>query len=164
MIYFTADEHYFHGKAINYCNRPWKDVNTMNNGLIKLHNSVVKKDDMVYHLGDIAMIKKDKIMKLEPILERLNGTHHLILGNHDEGNPFTYVRFGFTSVHTSLILEEFVLIHDPANAVMLPKDQKILCGHLHHVCKWVAPNILNVGVDIYDYKPISIEEIRDEFA
>jgi len=163
MIYFTADQHFFHGKVIEYCNRPWKDVNQMNNELIKLHNSIVSPKDTVYHLGDFAMLRKDQISKIGPILNKLNGTHHLILGNHDEGKPFTYVNMGFASVHTALYVEEFLCIHDPAMAVAVNDNQKVLCGHIHQLCKWITPNILNVGVDIWEYVPISIDYIRELF-
>ena len=118
------------------------------------------KNDTVYHLGDFAFIRKDKMMKIEPILHQLNGTHHLVLGNHDEGKPFTYVRFGFASVHTALYVDDFLLVHDPAMAVAVNMFQKVLCGHLHGLTKFVRQNVLNVGVDVWDYKPVSIEEVR----
>lgn len=163
MIYFTADQHFFHQGIIKYCNRPFKSWREMNDKIINRHNIVVSKNDIVYHIGDFAMIRKDELMKLEPILKRLNGTHHLILGNHDEGNPFTYVRFGFTSVHTALQVEEFILIHDPAHAVAVDRNQKVLCGHIHDLAKFPAPNVLNVGVDIFGFLPVSIDEVRNEF-
>lgn len=163
MIYVTADQHYFHRNVIKYCNRPYKDENEMNKGLMKNHNSIVSKDDTVYHLGDVAMLGKERIMKLEKVIKGLNGIHHLILGNHDENHAFTYLKVGFATVHTALWVEEFILLHDPAHAVAVDRNQKILCGHIHDLAKFPAPNILNVGVDIWNYKPISIEEVRREF-
>lgn len=161
--YFTADQHFFHYKAIEYCNRPYKDVKQMNNDLTKKHNEVVPEDGIVYHLGDFAMLRKDQIMKIVPVMEKMNGQHHLILGNHDEGKPFTYLSMGFASVHTSLFVDEFLLVHDPAMAVAIHDGQRVLCGHLHELTKFVNPDILNVGVDIWDYKPISIEQARNAF-
>lgn len=161
--YFTADQHFYHKNVIAYCGRPYKDINQMNDALIKNHNEVVPEDGIVYHLGDFAFLRKDQITKLSGILEKMNGQHHLILGNHDDGKPFTYVNMGFASVHTALFVDEFLLVHDPAMAVAVAEDQKVLCGHLHELTKFVNPNILNVGVDIWDYKPITIEQIRHEF-
>ena len=163
MIYFTSDEHYFHGKVIEYCGRPWNDVNKMNNELIKLHNSIVSPKDTVYHLGDFAMLRKDQIQKIGPILNKLNGTHHLILGNHDEGKPFTYVNMGFASVHTALYVEEFLCIHDPAMAAAVDEKQKVLCGHIHQLTSWINNYILNVGVDVWGYTPVGIDSIRIAF-
>lgn len=161
--FFTADQHFFHYKAIEYCNRPYRDIKQMENEFIKKHNEVVPNNGVVYHLGDIAMLRKDQIMKIVPVLEKMNGQHHLVLGNHDEGKPFTYLKIGFLSVHTSLVIEEFVLVHDPAMAISIDKNQKVLCGHVHELTKFVNPNILNVGVDIWNYYPVSVEQVRNAF-
>lgn len=161
--FFTADQHFFHKNIITYCKRPYRDIKQMNNDIIKKHNEVVPADGIVFHLGDFAMLGKDKIMKIVPILEKMNGQHHLILGNHDDNHSFTYVNMGFASVHTSLYIDEFLLIHDPAMAVAVEDDQKVLCGHLHELTTFVNPNILNVGVDIWEYKPVSIEQVRNAF-
>lgn len=160
----TADQHFYHKNILKFCGRDqFKDVYRMNDGLIKYHNELVAPEDTVYHLGDFAMIRKDEIMKLNPIMKKLNGTHHLILGNHDEGKPFTYLKIGFMSVHTALFVDKFLLIHDPAHAVVVDVSQKVLCGHLHQLCLKVSKNILNVGVDVWGYKPVSIEYIRENW-
>ena len=165
MKFFTSDQHYFHKNIISYCKRGFSDINKMHKTLIDAHNSAVSENDDVYHLGDFAMLKKDEISKIGPILQKLNGIHHLILGNHDEGKPFTYIRMGFASVHTSLNVNEFFLVHDPAVAVIFNgMNQKILCGHVHQLTKWVNDDILNVGVDVWNYKPLSIEFIRKQWG
>ncbi|MFW6002464.1 MAG: hypothetical protein ACOCQD_03910 [archaeon] len=161
--FFTSDEHYHHKNVIRYCNRPYKNINEMNKALIENHNNIVSKDDIVYHLGDFSMISRSQGQKLESIINNLNGMNILILGNHDDLLPFTYVNMGFASVHTALYVEEFLLIHDPAMAVAVDDDQKVLCGHLHELTKFVNPCILNVGVDIWDYKPVSIDTVRRVF-
>lgn len=135
----------------------------MHNDIIKKHNEVVPKDGVVYHLGDFAFVRKDQLSKITGILDQMNGQHHLILGNHDEGKPFTYVNMGFASVHTALYVEEFLLMHDPAMAVAVDDKQKVLCGHLHELTTFVNPHILNVGVDVWEFKPISIDHVRSLF-
>jgi len=161
--WFIADEHYFHKNVIKYCNRPFDTVEKMNNALIIYHNETVGENDTVYHLGDFAFLRKDQIMKLNKIMERLSGNHILILGNHDESHPFIYLKMGFLSVHTSLFVDEFLLIHDPSHAVVADENQKVLCGHIHQISKFIGNNILNVGVDIWNYRPISIETVRETF-
>ena len=164
--FFTADRHFFHANLIHKFKQrqEFPDLDSMNNGMIKANNRVVGKNDEVYDLGDFTMLRKDRITKIGPILDRLNGTHHLILGNHDEGKPFTYVNLGFASVHTSLFVEEFLCVHDPSVATLfVGSGQKILCGHLHTAAQWINDYTLNVGVDWYNYEPLSIDRIREMF-
>ena len=104
------------------------------------------------------MVGPQKKGYLEQITQKLNGVKHLILGNHDRLKPFDYIDLGFTSVHTSLLYEEFVLNHDPAASVVM-KDKTWLVGHVHDLFVQVR-NVLNVGVDVRDFKPISIDEVR----
>ena len=54
-IFFTADTHWGHRNIIRYCQRPFADVEEMNEALITNWNSTVGKDDIVFHLGDFAM-------------------------------------------------------------------------------------------------------------
>ncbi len=80
-IWFTSDTHYYHSNIIKYCNRPYKDVEEMNEALIRNFNAVVRPEDTVYHLGDFGFSHVDK---LKYILSRLNGNKVLIYGNHDK--------------------------------------------------------------------------------
>jgi calcineurin-like phosphoesterase family protein len=55
----------------------------MNIVLIEKHNRKVKKDDTVFMLGDFMPFER-RLTNVRRVLEKLNGTKHLILGNHDE--------------------------------------------------------------------------------
>jgi calcineurin-like phosphoesterase family protein len=39
-----------------------------------------------------------------------------------------------------------------------PEDTWMLCGHVHEAWK-VHGRVINVGVDVWDYKPVSVEQI-----
>jgi len=130
-------------------------------------SSPVTEDDTVYHVGDFAFAGPDRASYVEHLLRRLNGTHILILGNHDRIAPLNLVDIGFQSVHTSLSLEReghlIVMAHDPsiwncvANMDPLPI---FLHGHIHLVWKSIInKKMVNIGVDVWDFYPVSLEQI-----
>ena len=60
-IYFIADTHFNHKNILEYCNRPFADVEEMNKILVNNWNDTVKHDDVVYMLGDFCMGNKQEI-------------------------------------------------------------------------------------------------------
>lgn len=146
-----------HANILKYCNRPFSSPQEMDSILIKNWNSVVGVGDVVYVLGDFTMRGKDDKPWFEKTLSKLNGSKCLILGNHDKLHGLTYVDLGFQSVHTSLFVDGVFLAHDPALATVLPEGTHMMCGHVHNLFKLVARThrVLNVGVDVWDYKPVS---------
>lgn len=62
MIYYTSDLHFSHKNIILYCNRPFKDIDEMNECIIERWNNVIKPNDMVYLLGDVIMGLKKKAL------------------------------------------------------------------------------------------------------
>ena len=82
-VFFTSDTHFYHGNIIRFCNRPFKDVEVMNETIISNWNITVGQDDIVFHLGDFCLGGSAEWTK---ILDRLNGKIYLIMGNHDLKN------------------------------------------------------------------------------
>ena len=84
MEFFTSDLHFFHKNILQFekDTRNFKDVEDMNEKLIQYWNSIVQQNDKVYNLGDLSF--SSKFDDLISIVNRLNGEHHLILGNHDQ--------------------------------------------------------------------------------
>lgn len=83
-VYYTADTHFSHALMLSptACNRPFSDVRDMDEFLIRAWNSVVKPDDVVYHLGDFSLGLHDAD-RVQTIFSRLMGRKCLVLGNHD---------------------------------------------------------------------------------
>ena len=143
MKFVTSDHHFFHKRISKYCNRQFKSVDEMNHIMILNWCRLVSPGDIVYHLGDFAMVGPSQWEKIKSILNKLNGIHYLILGNHDECKPAKYVNVGFTRVHTSIrlqITEEWILElhHDPSTYTITSnlheKDSIIfLHGHILHL-------------------------------
>lgn len=86
-IWFTSDFHLFHKKVMDHDNRPFRDeqgepdVDAMHETIIANWNKVVGKNDIVFYLGDLCLVNPKRTI---PIVSRLNGTIHYIMGNHDE--------------------------------------------------------------------------------
>lgn len=83
-VWFTSDTHFGHQNIIRYSNRPFSDVDHMNEEIIKRWNKLVSPEDTVFHLGDVALGQIDKSLAC---VGRLNG-HKILIddGNHDR--PF----------------------------------------------------------------------------
>jgi len=83
MTYFTADQHFGHANIIKLCNRPFSDVQEMDEALITNWNRRVTNGDTIYIIGDLFFRNS---VPAEEYLKRLKGRKHLILGNHDKVN------------------------------------------------------------------------------
>jgi calcineurin-like phosphoesterase family protein len=168
--YWTGDQHYGHDEIIFHCRRPFRNNQIMTREIVKRYNSIVKEDDTVYHLGDFAFAGPDRSSYIEGLLRRLNGKHILILGNHERIDPFSLVGAGFQSVHTSLIIKEqgytIVMAHDPSiwNCISNMNPLPIFIhAHIHNVWKSITKKkMINVGVDVWDFYPVSFKEILKE--
>ena len=99
--WIISDTHFGHENIIKYCNRPFSSVEEMDARMIKLWNNVVKKNDIVYHLGDFGVGNKEYISK---IVSKLNGRIFLILGNHDSHPVKWYYDCGFARVYDKPII------------------------------------------------------------
>ena len=79
-IFYIADWHYDHANCIHFDNRPFKNVEEMNEALIANWNNVVSPGDTVYVLGDMFWCKTTEAIA---VLDKLNGQKILVKGNHD---------------------------------------------------------------------------------
>ena len=77
--FFTSDLHVGHLNVIQYCNRPYKTIEEMNEAILKIWNKTVSKNDIVYVLGDFSLNTR----YVEMYLPKMNGEKRLIVGNHD---------------------------------------------------------------------------------
>jgi len=122
-------------------------------------NAVVTPTDILYIIGDLSWLKSEHKHTLGKYLEKVNGTKHLILGNHDYMNAFDYEEIGVTSIHTSLIVNNRILCHDPAKSCV-DRTKTWIVGHVHTLFK-ICRNCINVGVDVWDFKPVSETEVEN---
>lgn len=186
-VYFTSDLHFGHKNIIKYCNRPWDDVESMNEGLISNWNAVVRPEDTVVVLGDVALGRHEVGLGL---VSRLHGIKLLIPGNHDEcwsghkkPNRRKYEDVGFlvsavethynfpliSSDHGYGVEYPVTISHFPFEGdshgedrykQYRPRDngQWLLHGHVHDAWR-IKYQQINVGVDVWNYEPVAEERI-----
>ena len=177
-IWFTSDLHLNHSKIIEYCNRPFSNVEEMNEAIIGNWNKVVSPEDVVFCLGDIALGGSGAWNTLIP---QLNGKIHLILGNHDIRNWRESYKKLFESVSEQLTVEidkkTFILTHFPLLCYHGTWGTEMnvinLIGHVHTLkannsgkdferLQYLFPTQYDVGVDFNDYRPISYNQVMEK--
>jgi calcineurin-like phosphoesterase family protein len=188
MNFFIADTHFFHRDLLgqnDFAPRLFDSVDAMNAAMIQAWNARVDDNDVVYHLGDIAMnpenVPSDQAVL--DILLQLNGRIRFIKGNHDYQSLFKFLhkndpgwhgqmKFEFHPVgtiikddHTQLIMTHYPML------LGITKQTLNLHGHIHHNMVPIAEDI-NVGVDAPERdwlsipwgSPLSAQEIHELFA
>jgi calcineurin-like phosphoesterase family protein len=163
IVWITSDWHLYHQNILKYCDRPFADVKEMNDTIIKNINDVVKKDDLLINLGDVAFCGSNLLQKE---LEKINCKNKLlILGNHDrERSVKKWIELGFENVSRFPIIYDgfYILSHEPtfleANSVFFN-----IYGHLHqHFYTSPNDNYANCCVDVTDFKPIAWERLKQD--
>ena len=168
-ILFTSDSHFGHKNILEFCNRPFQNTHEMNETLIKNWNSVVGPKDEIYHLGDFGLASPNYIRS---ILERLNGRKFLIVGNHDKStlkcsDMFEWVKH----LHTLKIqdkrarggVRKVILCHYAMRVWDASHYGSYhLYGHSHGTLPENDTLSFDVGVDSWDFTPITYEQVREK--
>ncbi len=163
-VWLTGDTHFSHSSIITHCYRPWKNIDKHDNALIKNINESVSNDDILIINGDLTILNHERINAIRKLVERINGKKVLVFGNHDKLRPMKYIDLGFILAATSLVLPGGILVaHDPAWATVWDQKKPVLCSHIHALFKNVG-NVVNVGVDVWDYRPVLLEDALAEIT
>lgn len=171
FTHFTSDQHYGHAAVIEFCNRPFANVDEMDAALEKNYCASVGDDAFVLWVGDVSF---HDTLWTKALLKRLPGRKALVRGNHDRSITHC-LSLGFEFVadflHLSLAGHKVTVSHyPPAGAtkdLRYPErrpphpgaGQYILHGHTHEKEVWMGKRRIHVGVDATGFKPIATEEI-----
>ena len=158
-IFYLSDTHFNHAKIITLCNRPFANVDEMNDTLIENINNTVSDDDLVRFLGDFAW--SDHVY----FFKQLHGSWEFIRGNHDEAaeglgwlrkDDYREVKDGEYKLK---------LFHYPITEWNgFYKGHYHFYGHVHtnkmmeQPLNWRA-RAFNVGAEALDYRPQTATEI-----
>lgn len=169
MIWFTSDLHLGHKAAITMNNRPFSDVEEMNEELIRRFNEVVDEQDTVYLLGDICY--RIPVEEANALIARLHGRKILCKGNHDkeyDANLFEGIYDYLTIREEGLVI---ALMHYPMMEWLMSFRGSIhLHGHMHNTAEYnlrqqsQGTRRYDVGVDANDYAPVSLQMILEFFG
>lgn len=155
--FFTSDTHFSDHRTINIHRRPFASVGEMDEVLVRNWNAVIEPDDEVWHLGDFARTASIAAA----ILPQLHGQKHLVRGNNDSDETTRIA--GWATVHDYFELKVdgvmLVLCHYPFRSWNAQHRKSInLHGHSHGRLKGL-PRQIDVGVDAWDFAPVSLEHV-----
>lgn len=168
-IWVISDTHFGHDNIIKYCGRPFSNSEEMDEALLENWNSVVRPGDKVYHLGDVyfGQRKRKGEEHWGSFFSKLAGSKRLILGNHDDGKDKN-LQNTFQKISMWRMFPEFglLLTHVPVHlSALMKKDREKnreltnVHGHIHQNKSPEGP-YKNVSVEMIDYTPVNIEDLR----
>lgn len=174
MIFYISDLHIDDQKIFDKCSRPFKDLNEYKQEIIKRWNNKVSAKDIVYVLGDLV---EDNAKGALNIFKELNGTKHLIVGNHDL-NLFDEIEKSglFESIKfIDLIIDndrKVCICHYPVMDWMeFNRDGILVYGHVHNKTQkngeayreikeyYSKKPAYNCGVDVTNFEPVTLDEM-----
>jgi len=173
-LFFTSDCHFFHKNVLEHNNRPFKDLEDHDNGMIDNWNSVVPEDGNIFMAGDFAFT--GDVNRIQKLIDRLNGKIWWILGNHDAKNKLDRKVISDMVDGRQMDVATVLLKNDDNQRLFIshyphlywPRDTWHLHGHIHS-----GPNSTSsdkapfhalrydIGCDNNFYKPISYQEVKD---
>ena len=189
-IWFTSDSHYAHNNIVRgitkwtqtdpetgeqvpskHNTRDFQTVEEMNDVIIENINKVVKPNDILWHLGDVAFSGDENIQEF---CDRVNCKNiHLLLGNHDhriQNNP--ELQKNFLSIDTTygwphgkrIGGKRFAMCHFP----MFVWENHLkgafqLHGHCHGSLvhpEFNQRRVMDVGIDTHpEFRPYHFDEV-----
>lgn len=184
-LFFTSDHHFGHANIIRYDERPFRDVEHMNEELVERWNAVVGPDDTVMHLGDIALGRLEQSLTY---VARLNGRIFLVPGNHDRvssvESPERRARFAplYRAAGLEILPEQVPMTLEPGVRILAchypptgdtqgadrhvelrPEAGGVPIVHGHTHQRDIGDGrAVHVGVPARDWAPVRAEVVVDE--
>ena len=174
-MFFVSDTHFSHTNIIKYCKRPFSSIEEHDAALIKNWNEKVPEDGIVFHLGDVAFGNPQAVNE---ILNQLNGTIYLVIGNHDwrsiVKNHWSRFREMTQQINMKIGKRHIILNHYPLlcfSGAWRGEDATYqLFGHVHTSTytnegldqprmKMLFASQYDVGVDNNNFAPVSWKEV-----
>ena len=169
MNFYIGDPHLGHEAIIRLCDRPFANVDEMDETIISNWNGRVTNSDTVFILGDMMFrMRKDP----SEYLSRLKGHKILILRNHDANWIWREGASKHLTTHVSMMElidrnRKVVLCHYPMLTwPNIRRGSYMVYGHLHGnrendpcLRYGLKPQLLNSCVEVNGYQPVTLDEM-----
>ncbi len=158
-VWIWSDQHFSHKNIIAFSQRPYEDVEQMNEYMIANYNDYVGENDICIWVGDVGFKGTTHINEL---LEQCNGYKILVVGNHDfNGKKLRNLNFDETHLIYTIDYPDIslVLTHYPMFNVPWPWVN--VHGHMHIYPNPDTghPSHINVNCEVQAYRPILLDEV-----
>jgi len=159
MHWFTSDLHFLDINMEKH-RKPFRSPDEYYHTIINNLNERVGDEDVLWVVGDVFLT--DEYDRASYLLSKIKCKNKILIkGNHD-----TEERMPILNLYFRKVLDEWsgeidgisiYMNHIPSKC---PKSKFSLTGHVHDAWK-IRKNLINVGVDVHHFLPVSINEIRD---
>lgn len=160
-VWVWSDQHFGHYNIIDFCDRPFMGTMSMDEHMVSNFNEYVGENDCSIWVGDVSF---DKMERTNQLLDRCNGYKILVVGNHDIGKHGGVAQMNFDEHHFIFCIDDdirpLVITHYPMYNLLMPWFN--ICGHVHNNRDvTLTDQQYNVGVDVQNFKPENLEDIKD---
>ena len=169
-LFFTADSHVGHHGILSprmHAPRPFAGIEEHDETIVARWNAVVRPYDTVWHLGDFCYRCTEAYAL--GIFRRLNGRRFLVRGNHDKVAARLPWDGPIVDVARAVVQDregpQGLFLSHYAHRVWprMHRGDIHLYGHSHGSLPGTATST-DVGVDCFDWRPVTLDEIRIRLA
>ena len=172
MIWFTSDWHIGHNKDFLYVPRGCSNIYEHDTLVIKNCNQLVKPDDELWILGDLALGIDEQ--EWNRVFYSINCQNiHFVIGNHDTDrrvdkyiDEYRMELHGYADVIKYSKRKRFYVSHYPTLCSNYDDNKNnytiSICGHSHYKNRFQDMDkglIYHVELDAHNMCPVSIEQI-----
>jgi calcineurin-like phosphoesterase family protein len=161
-VWVWSDLHFGHKNIIRFSDRPFPDIPTMDEALIRSFNELVQPNDISIWVGDVAFSSDERANSL---LHRCAGYKILVIGNHDFAKS-KLKKLHFDEIHIvyNLVIDGITVAFTHYPMDNLPEGWINIHGHVHKgkPDKAATNRHINVNCEFIDYKPVNLTELADQ--